>query len=654
MSLDLKSKFHQINLNGVKPSGSVIYGFEDYRLDAEHLMLYHNGDEVSLTPKQIETLIALIEERGEIVSKEVLMHRLWGDTAVEESNLTQNIYILRKVLGKTRDGMPMIETLRRRGYRFNAEVTDHRHRIATVSAAIRSAELAGIPDQLSPNEPTDVPERDTPDKRSNKEVAAAIVGIGLLAAVIVAGYFAFFAKPVDAGVKTLAILPLKPIDPSNRNGLYEHGVADSLIQRLNPVKGFVVRQLSATRKYTGLDQDALAAGREQKVDYVLASNYQFANGRIKVTSQLLDVATAKIADTFEVETDSADLFSAQAAIARDIANKLLAKFGSEAVEFQAKGGTNNPEAYGLYLQAVNLSEERGVQKVEKALENLDTAVALDPNYALAWAFKARTHADIVAHTDSNQHANYQRAMEAISKALAIDPNLSEAYSALCQNKNRYEYDARGAESACKRAVELEPNSPVAHKTYANFLYSRGSFDEAIVEIKTAMELQPVSYRNQQMYALTLYFARQYAESEDKFKSLLELSPNHNYIHGRLIILMQEQGKESEAFEYLIKMLTVDNAPVERIDRFKTAFRTAGWNGVLAERIKDFEAEAVTKNYQLACLYSKIGNKDRALAYLEKAYQERSFQMAMLRVEPQLDPLRNDPRFADLIRRVEGK
>jgi len=329
--------------------------------------------------------------------------------------------------------------------------------------------------------------------------------------------------------------------------------------------------------------------------------------------------------------------------------------GANAGELQTKRGTSNDEAHRFYLMAMNLSEERGVPNVRKALEYLDQAVALDDNYALAWAGKALTHADVVSHSDGDPHEHYRSSMEAIHKALDIDPNLSEAYSALCNNRNRYEYDAVGAETACKHAVELDPNSPVAHKTYANFLYSRGLFDEAIVEIKKAMDLQPVSYRNQQMYALTLYFARRYAEAEDQFKRLIELNPNQSsYIQGRLIRVLEAQGKESEAFEYLVKMSTIQNTDNDELERLKTAYRTSGWRGVVSEEIKTAKADADPRNYQLACLYSKMGDKDHALAYLEKAYQERSFQMAMLRVEPQLDPLRNDPRFADLIRRVEGK
>lgn len=315
-------------------------------------------------------------------------------------------------------------------------------------------------------------------------------------------------------------------------------------------------------------------------------------------------------------------------------------------------GTNNDEAYRLYFQAMNLSEERGIQNVRKALEYLDRAVALDPNYALAWAGKAHLHRDIVGHSDTDQAEHYEKSMEAIRKALALDPNLSDAYSALCHNKTRYEYDFKGAETACKRALELEPDSAVAHKTYSNFLYTRGRFDESIVEIKKAMDLQPVSYRNLQIYGLALYFAQRYGEAEEQFKRLIELNPNHTYIYGRLIKVLEEQGKESEAFEYLIEMLTIQGEN-EKAQRFTAVYRRGGWRAVVIEQIKETETGNDPRNFQLACMNAKVGNKQKALEYLEKAYQERSFQMPMLKIEPQLNSLRNEPRFIDLVRRVEG-
>jgi DNA-binding winged helix-turn-helix (wHTH) protein/tetratricopeptide (TPR) repeat protein len=651
MSSDLKSKFHQNNLNGANPSHPSIYGFEDYRFDVGHLMLYRFEEEVPLTPKQAETLLALVEQRGEIVSKDALMDRLWGDAAVEESNLIQNIYVLRKILGAMRDGRPMIETLRRRGYRFNAELTDHKHRSPLVSAAIRLESIAAVQHPADSNISAETVKNISVREWSIPKIVARIAAIALLVMLTVGAYFVFLSKPMGPVNRKLAVLPLQAMDPADKNLFLGIGIADSLINRFNSAQGLTVRSLGSVRKYSEIEPDPVAAGLEQKVDYILASCYQLANGQIRVTSNLVNVASGKVEESYSSVTDAANLFSAQDAIAQDLGNKVLAALGSDALEPQVKRGTNNQEAYAFYMMAMNLSEERGVEKVQKALEYLDRAVTLDPNYAPAWAAKAHTHRDIASHSNSDQHEQYRRSMDAIAKARAIDPNLSEAYSALCHNKNRYEYDAAGAETACKRALTLDPNSSLAHKTYANFLYSRGRFDEAIGHIRTAMDLQPVSYRNQQIYALALYYAQRYDEAEAQFKRLIELNPSHTHIHKRLIMVLEQQGKTLEALEYLDKMLVILKDD-KKLRHYRAAYQASGWRGVLIEQIKADEAEAREGPFDLARSYVKIGDQDKALDQLEKAYRERSQMMAVLKVEPQLGPLHNHPRFADLVKRIE--
>jgi len=258
---------------------------------------------------------------------------------------------------------------------------------------------------------------------------------------------------------------------------------------------------------------------------------------------------------------------------------------------------------------------------------------------------------MIGHTDSDQREHYGRGMEAITKALAIDPHLSAAHSALCYFKYRYEYNPGAAETECLRALELEPGSPLAHKTFANFLYSQGRFDQAISEIKSAIDLQPVSYRNQQVYGLTLYFAGRFPEAEAQFKHLLELSPNHNYINGQLITILAMQGKESEAFEYLLKTLS-NKTDSRAVDRYKAIYARTGWRAVTVERIKTSDGETIPGSYSTACLYAQLGDKDKAFAFLEKAFRERSFKIAVLNVDPELDPLRGDPRYTDLVKRIK--
>jgi len=657
MSLDLKSKVHQINFTLVKPLFGNTYQFEDFRLDAEHLMLYRGNSEVPLPPKQVETLLALIEHHGQIVHKEVLMTRLWGNTAVEESNLMQNIYVLRKVLGKTADGKPMIETLRRRGYRFNGHLKEDL-RPANVDPAAEEPTPIGlvpesVPDVATPialvREPVvDLKPSDVYSPFRKWMVASGV--IILLVASVVSGYFLY--RPRTAlGNKEFAVLPVHPIESGNRSDLYEIGIADSLIQGLSSVNGFVVRPLSATRQYTEIGQDPLAAGREQKVDYVLVSSYQIADGRIKVTSQLLNVASGNIDENFQSESELTSVFAAQEALASSIRSKLMARFARTADRPPAKSGTTNEEAYKYFLQGMVLNDRR---IAANALENLDKAVALDPNFARAWAGKAQAHLT-AAGTDRavNIAEEYQRSRQAIDKALALDPDLSEAHSALCGYKFFYEYQFAGAEAECKRAVELDPNSGIAHSIYSAFLSSRGRHDEAIREINAAMDLEPTSYAYQRNYANQLYWARRYDEAVTKNKEILEINNSDVTRYNFLTWCLEMQGKDEEAFEWFMRSLAVQQRDEATIERYNAVYQSSGWRGVLLEREKDPD-EFKTNFFRRAMLNAAIGDKDKAFEDLEKAYEQHFWKVIFIQVEPMLDPLRGDPRLEQLVKRIESQ
>jgi len=486
---------------------------------------------------------------------------------------------------------------------------------------------------------------------------AALALAALLIGVIGLGYYFLSANKSAAGAgdkKSIAVLPLKPIGAANRNELYEVGIADSLIHRLGSMKGFVVRPLSATRKYADVNQDPLAAGREQQADYVLASNYQMAGGQIRVTSQLLNVASGQIEETYKSEKDAANVFAMQDAIAGEVGSILLARFATTSANPAAKRGTTNEEAYWLYLQAMYLYDKRSLADARKAVELLDQAIRLDPNYALAWAGKAHAHRSVANFgRDTNAHEEYKESVEAINKALALDVNLADAYSALCQNKFYTEYDFAGAERACKRAIELNPGSPMAHQTYSRFLMGRGRSEEAIAAIKTAIDLEPTTLFNQRLLGNCLLNARRYEEAVAQFKRVIAMDEDFGTAYQWLSVTLGLQGKESEAFEVWMNYLAFQKRDEETMRAFQTAFQTSGWQGVMRERVKRFE-KSNEIYYQGAAFNALIGNKDKAFEYLEKSFERREWGIHLLQVDPRLDSLRGDPRFGELVRRVELK
>jgi tetratricopeptide (TPR) repeat protein len=582
------------------------------------------------------------------------MERLWADAFVEESNLIQNIYVLRKILGDTAQGKPLIETLRRRGYRFNGRLK-----------AAEPPPPESLPEQQSAIHskfPINDANQENKEKTNNTGASggnrkAAAIGISaLLIAAIALGYYYFSAQKTAtvAGKKSFAVLPLKPINTAVRDEIYEIGIADSLILRLSSIKGFVVRPLSATRKYADIEQDAISAGKEQQVDYVLASNYQLAGGEIRITAQLFNVANGQIEETYKTEKNAGDIFTMQDAIAGEVGSLLSARFATTSNSPAAKRGTTSEEAYRLYLQGMYLFEKRNLADAQKAVEVLEQAVRLDPNYALAWAGKAHAHRSIGNLRRSIQtQEQYQKSIESINRALALDPNLADAHSALCDNKMYYEYDFDGAERECKRAIELDPNSSLARQIYARFLNSRGRPDEAIAEIKTAIDLEPASLLNQRVYATCLYFARRYEEAAAQFKRVIAMDKNFSNAYVWLIYTLTVQGNESEAFEWWMKYLALQKTDEETLQTFQTAFQTSGWRGVMRERAKRFEKSDETY-FHGATYNAQLGDKDKAFEYLEKSYQRRELWMANLKVDPRLDSLHDDPRFVELIRRVESR
>lgn len=478
-------------------------------------------------------------------------------------------------------------------------------------------------------------------------VAALIIGV-----VALAYYFFYWTKPASgvSGMTSIAILPLRPIDTSNRDKFFEIGVADSLINRISSMDGVKVRRLSATRKYADIEQDPIVAGREQQVDYVLASTYQLADGKLRITAQLFNVATGQIVAAHPIVKEASNLFAMQDEIAGEIGNSLLQRFVTSPRNTVTKRGTENEEAYRKYLQGIYLYDKRTLADAQKAVGFFEEAIELDQRYALAWAGKALVHRAL-GNFGGDPHVEYEKSMEAINHALALDQNLADAHSALCENKFFYEWDLDGAERECRLAIELDVNSARAHDMYSRYLYGSGRFAQAIAESKTAIDLEPTALFIQRNYGISLFYARRYKEAITQFKRVLEIDPNFVATYAWLVPALNVQGNEAEAFEWFIKWQAVLKTDDETVQRYTAAYKKAGWEGIGRERVKRFDESRIRSYFLEACLTVHTGDKDKAIEYLEKSYQRREWGMSHLQVDPSLDGLGTDPRFRELVRRV---
>ncbi|MBC7899846.1 MAG: winged helix-turn-helix domain-containing protein [Saprospiraceae bacterium] len=610
------------------------YDFAGFRIDPDERILLRDGVPLPLTPKAFHMLLVLVENHGRIVEKEKLMTEIWADSFVEEGSLSVNARKLRQVLGDDANEPKFIETIPRRGYRFIADVKE-----SVVDIAPNEKLNKNVPAPLQP---------------AAAKWYLPIAAVLLLFTGAVIYYFGFARTSAVAENRSIAVLPLRPIDAATRDVIYEIGIAESLIHRLSSMKGFVVRPLSSTRAYTNLDQDPLEAGREQKVDFLLASNYQLADGKIRFTAQLFNVATGQIDETYKSEKDAANIFAMQDAIASDVGSMFQALFATSSGSSTAKRQTTNEDAYRLYLQGMYLNDKRNIANARKAVVLLQQAVTLDPDYAEAWAAKAHAHRAVANFGRSaNTHDEYHKSTEAVRKALSLDENLADAHSALCENLMSYDYDLDRAGPECVRAVELDPGSSLSHHIYGRYLMSRGRFDEATAELKIAIDLDPASIFNHFVYGVSFLYARRYDEAVVQLKRVVEMDRNVSAAYPWLLSALALQGNRTEPFDWFEKFpgQFVAGEPTAQV--YKSAYQASGWDGVFREWVKRFDEVDMGFGWG-AFANGQIGDTEKAFEYLEKAYQRREWGLALLQVDPRLDSLRGDPRFDDLLKRVESR
>lgn len=629
------------------------YQFKSFRLDVAERQLLDNGVPVPLMPRVFDVLALLVERSGHLVEKSELLNTIWADTFVEEANITRIIHELRKVLGEGKNGNKFIETVAKKGYRFVAEVTEMSEPSAVAGgfpidqkAFLPTLESPATPDgsDLDPAAATSVVK-----PKQNSRIILFTVGVltGVFLLVLLSFNYRSDSVPNPNNAKTIAILPVQPLTAENRDVIYEFGIADSLNLKLSAAKNLQVRPLSATRTYTDLTKDAIAAGRELKVDYVLASNYQIADGKIRVTFQLFNVATGQAEETYKSEKELGNIFAVQDAIAGEVGNKLLARFSATENNLAAKRGTNNEEAYRLYLQGRNLAMWASAADTKKAIEHFEQAIKLDPNYALAYARMANAY--IWLDAADNVVPRVGKITEIINKAFELDNNLAEAYVARGQLSLTFEWNLPAAEKDLLRAIELEPNNDTAHWLYALLLAARKQFDEALISIETAQAIDPSATRYMMHRGRILYYARRYDEAVVQHERLVDLE--ENAFSNWMQFAYQMKGDEAKAYEIFMKIQKRRKS--EHLEIYQKTYETAGWQGVRRRRLEfaKLKEQGLGGVFDIAKECAWLGEKDLAFEFLNKAVEQRRWLIYTLNVEPAFDSLRDDPRFDELLKRV---
>jgi DNA-binding winged helix-turn-helix (wHTH) protein/tetratricopeptide (TPR) repeat protein len=674
-----------------------LYEFGDFRLDVtEHFMAkISDGEHIQISEKTFETLCVLVRNAGHLVNKNELLNQVWAESFVEENNLNKAIHAIRRALSEKSGEQKYIETVKKHGFRFVAEVrrihseeiadavlkdnefhskkngnsfaefpqlvkqTETRKSGAVVALAdwrretvetieqipqISAAGKGDLTKQTGEIHLVSTYRKDESKNPTKQRLWFFSIAVFLIGA-IAFGYFFYGGKKNldNDGKKTIAVLPLKPINSTNRDDLYELGIADSLILRFGSIKGITVQPLSATRKYADIERDPITAGKEQQADYVLASNYQLANGKIKITAQLINVANGQIEETYKSEKDSSNIFATQDAIASEVGNIILARFSTTGNSPMAKRGTINEEAYRLYLQGKNLIMQRTAEDSRRSVAYLEQAIRLDPNFARSYSGLALAY---------NLSGEYEKAKASVEKALELDNNLSEAYAVRGSVNIMNGWDFPQAEKDLLRALELEPNNDLAHWLYGLFLGYRGRFDEGIREVETALMISPGTVVYIRDRARILFYARRYDEAIVEYKRALETDEGFGMVWNQLWMSYEMNGDYAMAYETFIKQQ--EKFKDEHLEDYKKAYAAAGWQGVKRKHLelsKLDENEPGTNFYGIARQCAMLGEKEQAFTYLNKSFEKHEYQMVLMYVEPRFDSLRDDPRFDELVKRV---
>ena len=496
-----------------------------------------------------------------------------------------------------------------------------------------------------------------PDRRTRRRVALGAALLSIILAVVASAYVSLGRRitSTNAGwvVRSLAVLPFQPLGGDVRDETLELGMADALITRLSNLDQIQVRSMSAVLPYARSGRAPQAAGRELGVDAVVEGKIQRADNRIRITVQLLRVrdGASLWAGTFDEQFTN--IFTVQDSISQQVASALPLTLSSEEAKRLTRLETRNPQAYQLYLNGRYFLSQGVGDELRKAADLFEQAIKLDPTYALAYAgladsFASWANSSIIPSKDA-----YLKARAAALKALELDDTLASAHATLGAVNLFYDWDWPGAERAFRRAIALNPDDVSAHRRYALGLMWLGRFDEAIREIQRARELAPVDRETNANLALVLYFARRYDEAIVEARRTLEMDRGFSQAHRTIARAFVEQRQYEQAIAEFHEAIASGGIQLLKAE-LGHAYAVSGQRKEalkILNELNDVAKQRYVSPYDMAILHIGLGDTDQAFAWLEKSFTERERWMLQLKVAPFLDPLRSDPRFAELVQRV---
>jgi TolB-like protein/DNA-binding winged helix-turn-helix (wHTH) protein/Flp pilus assembly protein TadD len=635
----------------LRPNSVVRFGTFEVSLQSGEVR--KGGLRIRVQQQPMKLLEILLEHPGEVVTREELRSRVWPSESFGDFDQALNIAIgkLRSALGDSAESPRFIETLPKRGYRFIADVSV----VDTEARPKRQEPLAG-----------DLPATDLGHKIQGIGLPVAperrllptrwiVVALALVLSLAILSLWRFRSQtPAPTGIRSLAVLPLDNLSGEASQNYFADGMTDELITDLAQISALRVISRTSVMVYKGARKPLPQIARELNVDAVVEGTVLRSGDRVRITAQLIEASTDKHLWSQSYEGDLRDTLTLQKKVASAIADQIRINLTPREEAALKSVKVVNPEAYESYLKGRYFWNKRSADGLKAALAYFKQAIEEDPKYAQAYSGLADTYALLGdwQYAVMTPKEAFPKAKAAAIKALELDSTLGEAHNSLAFVLDGFDWDFDAAGKEFQRAIELNPGYATAHHWYAWHLSLLGRYDEAIAEMRKAENLDPLSLIINADLAELLVLAHSDDESIRQSRKTIEMDPNFALAHNQLAQAYLQKQMYDEAVAELKTAVQLSGGSPAFIANLARAYVASGKRNEAVKLLGDLKKRSnpgYSNASEIAVIYASLGDTDQAMNWLEKGYEERFNPGVLLR--PGFDPLRSDPRFQNLVRRI---
>lgn len=633
------------------------YKFGPFRLDSNRRRLFRGDEVVALSPKAIETLILLVENRGKLLERERLMDALWPHVIVEDANLTVAVSQLRKALNQNGDNAEFILTIPRVGYRFVADICEvieeaeplipkERTRLQPIADNAEANGAPAAPPELQAKI-SHLPEQRSPLRTQPRLIVALALCLAIAVAAI-AYRFVRSSSSAPANIGSVAVLPLKNLTGDPTAEYFSDGITESIISELSKMPELRVISRASVFVFKGKEIDPREAGRQLGVGSIVEGSLLKSRDRIHVQLRLVAAADGHIiwsGDSYE--RAATDIFEVQDEISCNVAQHLRPVL---CVGKPARRSTENVAAYDAYLKGRYYMSQRTAEGLMKAIQFFQQATEIDARYALAYCDLAESYKLAVWYVPMPASEAVPQLQTAATKAIGLDSSLAEAHGAIAEV---YSFQWRWKESLAEseRAITLNPGYGAGHHNIALALALIGRNAEALTHIQRARELDPLSLIITTDFGWVYYLGRRYEEAITQYQKALELDPNFTLAHFDLALAYSALARHDKA---IAEMQNARGRGSEYLAGLGYLYAVAGRRAealtTLAE-LQRLAKQQYVPPYHFAWIYTGLGDKDKAIALLQQVYAEHTQHVVDFKTVPMFDSLRSDERFQELVQKV---